>query len=492
MSTLPVHESILLGLSPAIAATSQDEVAQAIVALQKGEPPRSPLVAHQDALLRMAWLVFVRAPSLNMSALATMPARFELLTTSGDTLDGILDYARMLEEEAGAPDSELKGLELLKAPGAWGAEIVNATGAALKALVEEALSTLQRSGQHDQIASEVTHHVMSGVAQVTARRKSDRWLDEGMSHHDDQDLEGALEAFNAAVEADPTHVAALLCRAATLDMMGHAQGANDDYQAALELGPSVRAYANYGDFLLRHEKLDAAFGLFTKALSMNPDDLSSLHNRGMILRLVDRLEEARADYQRASEVAPEQVNTWLNLGHVAVEAAFPEAESHFDRALALEPELPEALFGRARAREQKGDTAGAAADRALAAPGQQHEADRLHDLVRWRMIAGNLEGALSDHDRLLALNPQDVQALINQGMILQQMGDSARALAMWDRAVTIAPEHPDAHMRRGMGHLLAGNTAAGAADLQEALRLAPADWPMRGEVESVVQGLPPA
>lgn len=507
MTTPPAHESILLGLSPVIAATSQREVAQAVAALQKGEPLHSPLAEHQDALLRMAWLVFVRAPSLNMGALAVLPIRLDGAAASptGDLLPGLIDYLRMLEDEAAAPDSELRGIEILKAPAARGAEVVAATGAELKALVEEALSTLRRSDKLDQIIEEATEYVVAEVrsvhasqgepqgdsdeAETTPREESQSWVEEGVSLREDHDLAGALDAFDSAIEADPTHGQAFVCRAVTLDMLGRAQEANEDYQAALEREPTGWVYANYGVFLLKHEQFDAAFSLFNTALTINPDEPSALLNRGLLLRLGKRFAEAQTDYLRASELSPELATPWIGLGQVALEAGAPDAESHFDRALALQPALPLALFGRARAREQRGDAVGAAADRALAEPGQKKEADRYYDQARWRALVGDPEGAVADYDSALALNPEDVQAMINQGVILQQLGDAARALVMWDRAVKAAPTYANAYVKRGMGHVMAGNSAAGAADLQEALRLAPADWPMQAETEQVLQML---
>jgi tetratricopeptide (TPR) repeat protein len=181
----------------------------------------------------------------------------------------------------------------------------------------------------------------------------------------------------------------------------------------------------------------------------------------------------------------------LGLGHTALEAGDAEAEAHFTRALERSPGSTEALHGRAAARVAKGDKAGAAADRAAAISGLSVETARLYDHARWRGMLGNVERSVSDYDALLELDPRDVQALINRGVMLQQLGRDAEALESWDRAVAADPSYPNAWVKRGMGRFMAGQGDLARTDLLEALARAPADWPMREQVEAALQMLGP-
>lgn len=493
-------ESILRGLAPAVAATSEREVARGLGAIHKGQGLADALQPHRDALVRMAWLVFVRTPSLNLSSFATVPMQLETIALSGEGLEALCEDVRLLEAEAAGPDSTLKGVELLRVPAALGERVVASSGEALEAMAREALTLLQRSGQLDVVIEAATAAVMANLeagmeqgdfddlVEGTAREKSDRWVERGQGRFRQQDVDGALDAFDRALEHDPDNLRALLYRAEILDAQGDAQSANEDFQAAMGLEPDARTFASYGAFLLKHEQLDGAFDLLNRALETNPDELSALLNRAIMQRFVNKPGEARADYLHAATVAPNLVPAHLGLGHVALDAGDPEAAAHFTRALALQPDHTEALFGRARARERQGDAAGAAEDRAAAAPGLKREADRLYDLANMRGLVGNAEGAIADYAEVLELNPNDVQALINQGVNYQQLGDGEKALAAWSRAVEVAPTYPNAYVKRGMGLLMAGDSEAGMADLRRALDLAPPDWPSRQAILDVIGG----
>jgi hypothetical protein len=207
-------ESILQGLALAVAASSPQQVAQGIAAVAKQQPLPAPLAPHRDALLRMAWLTHVRAPSLHQSAFATLPMQLETVASTGEGLDGVLSFLRDLEAEAAEPGATFTGVSVLQAPGALGEQVVAASGEALAALVEDALGTLKRSGQLDQVieaaTAELMGHVEEGLkqgafdhlVQGTPRQKSDRWVERGGERYREQDLRGALEAFDQALEVD--------------------------------------------------------------------------------------------------------------------------------------------------------------------------------------------------------------------------------------------------------------------------------------------------
>lgn len=72
-----------------------------------------------------------------------------------------------------------------------------------------------------------------------------------------------------------------------------------------------------------------------------------------------------ADGRQAVEIAPESAQSFHARGvALAGLGRYGEAITDFDRTLTLRPELVYALAGRANAREQTGDAAGAAEDRA--------------------------------------------------------------------------------------------------------------------------------
>ncbi len=61
----------------------------------------------------------------------------------------------------------------------------------------------------------------------------------------------------------------------------------------------------------------------------------------------------------------------------------------------------------------------------------------------------NLYGALRLLDALLKQDPRNVNALLNKGAILQNLGHMRRAVACYDRALRAEPGNPDALLNKG-------------------------------------------
>ena len=78
----------------------------------------------------------------------------------------------------------------------------------------------------------------------------------------------------------------------------------------------------------------------------------------------------------------------------------------------------------------------------------------------WR-IKGDLDVALADHDKAVALNPKFPLAYNSRGIVWEKKGDLKKALADFNKAIELDPEYPSAYYNRSglyerMGDLPAG------------------------------------
>jgi tetratricopeptide (TPR) repeat protein len=89
---------------------------------------------------------------------------------------------------------------------------------------------------------------------------------------------------------------------------------------------------------------------------------------------------------------------------------------------------------------------------------------------------GDLDGAIADYGRAIALNPQDMFAFNNRGNTWRDKGDLARALADYTEALRLDPDYAAAYTNRGRVHELQRNLAQARADFAAALA-APAKYP---------------
>jgi protein O-GlcNAc transferase len=127
-----------------------------------------------------------------------------------------------------------------------------------------------------------------------------------------------------------------------------------------------------------------------------------------------------------------------------------EAIAHYERALAINPNLAMAHYNLATTRKEQGriDDAAAHYQRALAL--MPNFAQAHNNLGNALKEMGRLEEAVAHCKRALALEPNFAGAHNNLGNALQELGKLDDALAHYDRALALEPDFAPAHYNRGV------------------------------------------
>ena len=163
--------------------------------------------------------------------------------------------------------------------------------------------------------------------------------------------------------------------------------------------------------LARHRAgaLEDAERLYGEVLSVQPDHVQALCNRGAALRDLERPAQALASYDRALALQPDHVWSLNNRGVALIDLKRPaDALASFDRALALKPDYAEALNNRGKA---------------------------LMSLDP----APDPDLALASYQRAISLKPDYAEAYDNKGMLLIELGRITEAAEAIERAVSLAP-----------------------------------------------------
>lgn len=153
---------------------------------------------------------------------------------------------------------------------------------------------------------------------------------------------------------------------------------------------------------------------------------------------------------------------------------YSEALKHYDGA--VDPRNPDSLnlYRRATSLHAIGET-----DRALSEYGDAIRVDPNNSLAylgRGVLLATRKRAynrAIEDFDKVLALQPDNVDALISRGNAYSQIGDNGRALADLDRAIQLAPDNPQAYVIRGLANNRRGQKQLAMQDYEAALKIAP-------------------
>ena len=210
--------------------------------------------------------------------------------------------------------------------------------------------------------------------------------------------EEALEVLNRMVELEPDHINTLLTRVNVLFMldkdadvivdcrhileleetnhlawflMGKAKrttsdplGAIADLTKAIALKEDFTdAYLMRARILLSMQQATEALPDVEKAITLAPEEETSYLLRGRIHEAMGNIDAAAADYQNVLELNPFNDEATLLVGQLLItQERLDEAITFFDEAIDLKPDFGKAYAERGRAKNLKGDKAGAFED----------------------------------------------------------------------------------------------------------------------------------
>jgi tetratricopeptide (TPR) repeat protein len=292
-------------------------------------------------------------------------------------------------------------------------------------------------------------------------------------------------------------------------------------------GDLAEAYGSLGRVLHVYEFFDAAEAAYANAVRLRPDDFRWLHllgylyqqtgrleasadrllaarrvqpdDRAATVRLggvylgLNRLRDAREQFQSVLETFPASARS--GLGEVALrEGRFEEAIAHFRAALdrvpqatALHYSLAMAYRGLGRLDEarsylqQRGSGGITAVDRLV---------DDLQTLVRGEGLlviqgrrayeAGLFQEAADAFSRAIGVASGSVPARVNLGLALLQLGDTAGAVQQFEAALVLESDNVVAHASLGMLLARQGRDAEAVEHLRVAFERAPDDANVRG------------
>jgi len=207
----------------------------------------------------------------------------------------------------------------------------------------------------------------------------------------------------------------------------------------------ARNYLSYGSIFFQRGYFEQAESSFRQALRDDPGSAEAFYGVGSACLNLGKTAEARANFQRAVELAPSYPDTlpnaWNNLGLLATrEGRTDEAIGYFQQALKVNPDHLIALENLGNAyRQQK----------------------------NWEQARKVLEHAV-------AVSPGDPESNYSLGMVFAQTNETAHAYEYLQRALKSRPAYPEALNNLGILYLRTERRDAAVAAFEECIRVAPA------------------
>lgn len=171
------------------------------------------------------------------------------------------------------------------------------------------------------------------------------------------------------------------------------------------------------------------------------------------------------------------------------------AERDYTRAIALAPTDRDALFGRGRSRDARGDHAGAIADYTTVLGLKPDDQEALYCRGLAHKTAGQTAAAVSDFSAYLAKDPSGVLASYHLAELKAGTGDRVGAIADLDERIAKAPWDNEAFLRRGYLKQESGEMDDALSDFTHAIKVERSHligYPARGALLSDLGRLPEA
>jgi len=122
---------------------------------------------------------------------------------------------------------------------------------------------------------------------------------------DQQKFSEALPYYQTFVAARPNDIGALTNVGVTLASIGKPQEATRVFRRVVEIAPTdTNARRNLAKALLNEDQIDAAESETNALLRLNADDAVGHDLKGRILASRGRLDDARAEFERAVQLDP--------------------------------------------------------------------------------------------------------------------------------------------------------------------------------------------
>jgi Flp pilus assembly protein TadD len=169
-------------------------------------------------------------------------------------------------------------------------------------------------------------------------------------------------------------------------------------------------------------------GIASGLVALQSDDWQRWNDYGIGLLLQGDLKGAQEAFGKVTEIDPQNPDGWINIGRAAVqEGDMERARKVLETALKLEPDLARANFFYAKVLRSDGNYDGAA--EYLRKVLVQYSRDRvaLNDLGRILFLQRKYKDAVATLERVLTVDPEDLQAHYNLMLCYNGLGDEKLA-----------------------------------------------------------------
>jgi tetratricopeptide (TPR) repeat protein len=253
------------------------------------------------------------------------------------------------------------------------------------------------------------------------------------------DYQGAIAAYEEALQINPSHPDAYFQRAVAYYDLKNYQAAFEDLNQVVRLTPnSPVAYMNRGltqDLLQKNQE---AIKDYSKAISLNPNYAAAYLNRGALQNELQDYQGGLADLNQAINLKADYALAYLNRGDSYIGLKdYKRAIADLEEAIRLQPNNALAYSRRGFAYRQLQDYKKAALDYNMAIGIQPDFASAYFGRAFVRRRLQDDQGALADYSKIISITPEFAEAYYNRGLVYRDLGDNKKAIVDFQKAASL-------------------------------------------------------
>jgi predicted CXXCH cytochrome family protein len=278
----------------------------------------------------------------------------------------------------------------------------------------------------------------------------------------------SLPFYEAAIERNPNHQAALRNFGVALSRSGQAGKAIETLQRALRIDPrDAKALNNLGEIYLQQGSPERALETLREAVKIDPNLPEAHSNLASALSRTGDQQAALAAAREAIRILPDYESAHNNLANLLAAAGhFSEAESHYKLALRAKPDYAEAHYNYASLLVEQNKLSQAEAELREAlrlAPNLAGAHTNLGNLLAMR---GAVEEAVVHFRAALRAGENSAEAHFNLGTALGSLNQHKEAGEQFREALRLNPQYAEARLNLGFALAQQGEPAAARAEFE--------------------------
>ena len=311
------------------------------------------------------------------------------------------------------------------------------------------------------------------------------------AHHDQGELELALQDYAHALKLQPNHFNSLHMAGILMAQQSEFESAATLFEQAVKVDPDhADAHSNWGMVLNELKQFPQSKLVLQRAIELKPEAPIALSNLGLACGELGQWALAAQHHAQAIALAPANAASHYNQGHTLLKARkFPEALTSFEKSLKLNPQLVQAWTdkGLALAALERHQQALKAFERACHI---QPNYGRAHFCLGTHWAdQKQYDKAIAAFDLAIGFNPNDPQAYCSKGAVYSKLKQNNAALQFLDQALALDSNMEEAHTNKALVLQLMGKMSESLAYYNRAMKSAPDNAILLNNRAAVLQAL---